>query len=82
MTDDKRQPPALLLKWESLPGQTQIAIAFPVLVVLLFFVHITLLRQPAVRGALYAGVLGDSRHLHGGDRHPYGSRQAQGRAGR
>lgn len=54
MTDGKKQPHPWLLKWESLPGQTQIAIAFPVLVVVLFLVHITLLRQPAVRGALYA----------------------------
>jgi hypothetical protein len=53
VTDDKRQPPALLLKWESLPGQTQIAIAFPTLVVLLFLLHITLFRQPLARGALY-----------------------------
>ena len=42
-----------------MPGQTQIAIAFPVLVVVLFFVHITLLRQPAVHGGAVRGVLGD-----------------------
>ena len=35
VADDKKQPHAWLLKWESLPGQTQIAIAFPVLVVVL-----------------------------------------------
>ena len=52
MTDDKREPPALLLKWDR-PGQVQIAITFPTLVVLLFLRTSTLFRQPIARGALY-----------------------------
>jgi hypothetical protein len=53
VTDGSKQPPRWLLKWESLDGQVQILIAFPVLVVLLFILHITLFRQPVARGALY-----------------------------
>ncbi len=52
-TDGKKPPPKLLLKWESLPGHIQMMISFPVLVVLLFLLHITLFRQPLARGALY-----------------------------
>jgi hypothetical protein len=52
--DNPRQPPRLLLRWEALPAQTQIMITFPVLVVVLFFVHIGPLKQPLARGAFYA----------------------------
>ncbi len=43
----------LLLRWEGLPAQTQIVIAFPTLVVLLFLLHITLFLQPVGRSILY-----------------------------
>ena len=58
--DRRRPPPRLLLRWEGLAVQVQIAIALPVLVVALFVLHITLLRQPLGRGLLYGvfwGVL-------------------------
>ncbi len=51
--DGKKQPPALLLKWESLPGHVQVMICYPVLTVVLFIVHITVLRQPFARGLFY-----------------------------
>lgn len=51
--DSHKPPPRLLLAWEALPGQKQIAIAFPVLFVLLFLLHITLLNQPFGRSVLY-----------------------------
>ncbi len=56
MTGDNppKQAPRLLLRWEALPAQTQIMITFPVLVVVLFFVHIGPLNQPLGRGAFYA----------------------------
>lgn len=53
-------PPRWLRAWENLPAQAQVLIAFPTLVVALFVVHITLLRQPVGRGLLYGvfwGVL-------------------------
>jgi hypothetical protein len=43
----------LLLRWEKLPAHTQIVIAFPTLVVLLFIIHITLFLQPVSRSILY-----------------------------
>jgi hypothetical protein len=52
--DNPKPPPRLLLRWEALPAQTQIMITFPVLVVLLFFIHIGPLNQPLARGAFYA----------------------------
>ena len=52
--DNPKPPPRLLLRWEALPAQTQILITFPVLVVVLFFVHIGPLNQPLGRGAFYA----------------------------
>jgi hypothetical protein len=50
---ERRQPPRLLLAWEALPAHTQLLIAFPVLFVLLFAVHMTLLNQPLGRGLAY-----------------------------
>lgn len=52
--DNPKPPPRLLLRWEALSAQTQIVITFPVLVVVLFFVHIGPLNQPLGRGAFYA----------------------------
>lgn len=43
----------LLLRWEGLPAPTQIVIAFPTLVVLLFLLHVTLFLQPVGRSILY-----------------------------
>jgi hypothetical protein len=50
---DSKPPPRWLLAWEALPGQTQAAIAFPVLFLLLFLLHITLFNQPFLRSVLY-----------------------------
>jgi hypothetical protein len=47
------EPPRLLVAWEGLPTGAQIAIAFPVLVVLLFLLHVTLFNQPTGRGVFY-----------------------------
>jgi hypothetical protein len=57
-TDRLRQAAAgrgmhLLLRWEKLPAHTQVVIAFPTLVVLLFIIHITLFLQPFGRSVLY-----------------------------
>jgi hypothetical protein len=52
--DNPKPPPRLLLRWEALSAHTQIVITFPVLVVVLFFVHIGPLNQPLGRGAFYA----------------------------
>jgi len=52
MSSDRR-PPRLLLRWEALPAQVQIVIAFPVLAALLFVLHVTLLQQPLARGVFY-----------------------------
>ena len=45
----------LLLAWERLPVPAQIGIAFPLLVVALFLLHLGPLNQPVVR-ALFYGV--------------------------
>jgi hypothetical protein len=47
-------PPRWLLRWEGLPAHVQIVIAFPVLLVLLFVLHLTLFLQPLARSVLYA----------------------------
>ena len=52
-SDANNSAPRLLLKWESLPGHVQAMIAYPVLTVVLFIVHITVLRQPVERGLFY-----------------------------
>jgi hypothetical protein len=44
----------LLQRWEGLPSQAQIVIAFPTLVVVLFFVHLILFLQPVARSIFYA----------------------------
>lgn len=46
-------PPKLLLRWESLDGGKQAALALPVLAVVLFFVHIGPLHQPVGRAIGY-----------------------------
>ena len=51
---DRRDPPLLLLRWESLRWPAQFALAFPVAVALLFLVHVTALNQPLLRGLSYA----------------------------
>ena len=43
----------LVLAWEALPGQVQIAIAYPVLTVLLFLLHLGPLSQPVGRAIFY-----------------------------
>ena len=43
----------LVLAWEALPGQVQIAIAYPVLTFLLFLLHIGPFQQPVVRAIFY-----------------------------
>jgi hypothetical protein len=45
--------PALVERWESLESGKQAAIAFPVLVVVLTIVHLTILSQPFLRGLGY-----------------------------
>jgi hypothetical protein len=43
----------LVLAWEALPGQAQVAIAYPVLSVLLFLLHLGPLNQPVGRAIFY-----------------------------
>jgi hypothetical protein len=46
-------PPRLVLAWEALEGGKQAAIAFPVLAVVLFVLHIAFLNQPVGRAIGY-----------------------------
>jgi hypothetical protein len=46
-------PPKLLLRWESLEGGKQAALALPVLSVVLFLIHIGPLHQPVGRAIGY-----------------------------
>jgi hypothetical protein len=43
----------LVLAWEALPGQVQIAIAYPLLSVILFLFHLGPLSQPVGRAIFY-----------------------------
>jgi hypothetical protein len=43
----------LVLAWEALPGQAQVAIAYPILTVLLFLLHLGPLSQPVGRAIFY-----------------------------
>lgn len=49
----QKQPPRLVLWWESLEGGKQAAIALPVLSVVLFFAHLGPLHQPVGRAIGY-----------------------------
>ena len=56
----RRPPPPIVRRWEGLHVATQIAIVFPIAVVVLWGVHIWLLNQPLLRGFGYGvfwGVL-------------------------
>ena len=46
-------PPKLLLRWESLEGGKQAALALPVLSVVLFLIHLGPLHQPVGRAIGY-----------------------------
>jgi hypothetical protein len=48
-----KAPPRLLLRWESLEGGKQAAIALPVLSVVLFLIHLGPLHQPLGRAIGY-----------------------------
>jgi hypothetical protein len=48
------QPPRLVLLWESLEQRYQVLIVAPILVVVLFLIHIGPLHQPLVRAVPYA----------------------------
>lgn len=45
--------PAWVRRWEDLPTGVQLAIALPVAIFVLFFIHVTLLNQPLLRGFGY-----------------------------
>ena len=49
----QKQPPRLVVWWESLEGGKQAAIALPVLSVLLFFAHLGPMHQPVGRAIGY-----------------------------
>lgn len=49
----QKQPPRLVLWWESLEGGKQAAIALPLLSVVLFFAHLGPLHQPVGRAIGY-----------------------------
>jgi hypothetical protein len=60
MDTPRSEPPRLLLAWEALNPGVQIAIAFPVLFVVLLLLHLGPLGQPASRAFFYGlfwGVL-------------------------
>ena len=48
-----RPPPRLVLWWEALETWVQLAISFPILVVLTFAINIGPFNQPAFRSVLY-----------------------------
>ena len=43
-----------MLTWEGLRWQVQFGVAYPILVALLFVIHVTVLNQPLLRGFGYA----------------------------
>ena len=53
MPEGERPPPRLLIWWEDQKTPTQIALAFPVLAVLLFLVNLGPFSQPFLRSVLY-----------------------------
>jgi len=53
METPRSEPPRLLLAWEALNPGVQIAIAFPVLFVVLLLLHLGPLNQPWSRAVLY-----------------------------
>jgi hypothetical protein len=66
----KREPPALIGRWEGLHVVTQVLIVAPVAIVVLWAAHVWLMNQPTGRGLLYgvfwgllatAAIVGASR---------------------
>jgi hypothetical protein len=53
VSDPAPARPGLVQRWEALESGQQAAIAFPVLVVVLSVLHLTVLGQPLVRGIGY-----------------------------
>jgi hypothetical protein len=43
-----------MMRWETLPGQVQVGITFPVMTVLLFFFHVIVFNLAATRSLFYA----------------------------
>lgn len=53
----------LARRWESLPGPVRFAVALPVLVLFLWWIHVAFLNQPTGRGLIYGvfwGVILDA----------------------
>ncbi|HLH68035.1 MAG TPA: hypothetical protein VKY90_03170 [Candidatus Dormibacteraeota bacterium] len=55
---NRAQPPALVRRWESLGVGTQMAIAGPVLVALMFLLNVGAFAQPLWRSVLYGLIEG------------------------
>ena len=53
MSVKRDEPPAWLRRWEDLHIVAQVAIVFPLAILVLWFVHVVFLNQPLGRGLSY-----------------------------